>query len=173
MYFFVFKTPKKTNENNLTWGTSLVKLIFFVHFLGELNRPKRYFKINWHLGWNKKKCLMTQLFGTSVYFLKSFFLLLECIQITICNHRTIFSVLSKYFDSFCRIADFFLQKLRSTILNYHTSKNEWDIFRRLKFLEKCIKIKVRIHSHLNPSIALCRDLCCSNKHHHLNGNFSG
>ena len=47
--FGVFNSPKKTNENNLTWGTIVVKSNFFVHFLGELKIPKRHFEINWPL----------------------------------------------------------------------------------------------------------------------------
>ena len=47
MSFWCLQFFQKTNKNNSTWGT--VKLIFFIHFLGELKIPKRHFKINWPL----------------------------------------------------------------------------------------------------------------------------
>ena len=47
----------KTNENNSTWGTIVVKLNFLVRFLGEMKLPKRHFEINWPLTfcWNRSK----------------------------------------------------------------------------------------------------------------------
>ena len=50
MFFWCLQFPQKTNENNSTWGTIVVKLNFFVRwFLGELKIPKRHFEINWLL----------------------------------------------------------------------------------------------------------------------------
>ena len=49
MSFLCHQFSKKTNENNLTWGTIVVKSNFFVRFLGELKIPKRHFEINWPL----------------------------------------------------------------------------------------------------------------------------
>ena len=43
--FGVFNSPK----NNSTWGIIVVKLNFFIRFLGELKIPKRHFEINWPL----------------------------------------------------------------------------------------------------------------------------
>ena len=41
---------QKTNKNNSTWDTIVVKRNnFFVRFLGELKIPKRHFEINWPL----------------------------------------------------------------------------------------------------------------------------
>ena len=47
--FGVFNSPKKMNENNLSWGTIVVKSNIFVHFLGKFKIPKRHFEINWPL----------------------------------------------------------------------------------------------------------------------------
>ena len=49
MSFWCLQFSQKTNENNSTWGTIVVKANFFVRFLGELKIPKRYFEINWPL----------------------------------------------------------------------------------------------------------------------------
>ena len=49
-HFWCLLFSQKTNENNSTWGTIVVKLIFFCSFLGELKIPKRHFEINWPLG---------------------------------------------------------------------------------------------------------------------------
>ena len=50
MSFLGLQFSQKTNENNSTWGTIVVKSIFFFRFLGELKIPKRHFEINWPLG---------------------------------------------------------------------------------------------------------------------------
>ena len=42
---------QKSNENNSTWGTLVVKSNFFVRFLDEL---KRHFEINWPLVWEER-----------------------------------------------------------------------------------------------------------------------
>ena len=47
MYFWCLQFSQKTNENNSTWGTIVVKINFFVRFLAELKIPKRHFEINW------------------------------------------------------------------------------------------------------------------------------
>ena len=49
MSFWCLQYSQNTNKNNLTWGTIVVKLNFFVRFLGELKIPKRHFEINWPL----------------------------------------------------------------------------------------------------------------------------
>ena len=51
--FGVLNSYKKTNKNNSTWGTIVVRSNFLVHSLEELKIPKRYFKINCPLakGW--------------------------------------------------------------------------------------------------------------------------
>ena len=49
MSFWCLQFSQKTNENNPTWGTIVVKSNFFVCFLGELKIPKRHFEINWPL----------------------------------------------------------------------------------------------------------------------------
>ena len=49
MSFWCLQFYQKTNENNSTWGTIVVKLISFVRFLGELKITKRHFEINWPL----------------------------------------------------------------------------------------------------------------------------
>ena len=50
MSFWCLQFSQKTNENNSTWGTIVVKSIFFIRFMGELKIPKRHFEINWPLG---------------------------------------------------------------------------------------------------------------------------
>ena len=52
MSFLCPQFSQKTNENNLIWGTIVVKLNFFVLYLGELKIPKRHFEINWPLVWH-------------------------------------------------------------------------------------------------------------------------
>jgi hypothetical protein len=47
MSFWCLQFFQKTNENNSTWGTIVVRLNFFVWFLEELKTPKRHFEINW------------------------------------------------------------------------------------------------------------------------------
>ena len=52
MSFWCLQFSQKTNENNSTWGTIVVKSNFFVHFFGrieEMKIPKRHFEINWPL----------------------------------------------------------------------------------------------------------------------------
>ena len=49
IYFSCLQFSQKTNESNSTWGTIVVKLNFFIRFLGELKIPKRYFEFNWPL----------------------------------------------------------------------------------------------------------------------------
>ena len=49
MSFCCLQFSQKTNENNSTWGTMIVKSNLFVCFLGKLMIPKRHFKINWPL----------------------------------------------------------------------------------------------------------------------------
>ena len=50
MSFWCLEFSQKTNENNSTWVTIVVKSNFFVHSLGELKKiPKRPFEINWPL----------------------------------------------------------------------------------------------------------------------------
>ena len=51
MSFWVSSILQKTNENNSTWGTIVVKSNFFVLFWGELKIPKRHFEINRPLVW--------------------------------------------------------------------------------------------------------------------------
>ena len=46
MSFWRLQFSQKTNENNSTWGTKVVRSNFFVPFLGELKIPKRHFEIN-------------------------------------------------------------------------------------------------------------------------------
>ena len=58
--FWCLQFSQKTNKNNSTWGTIVVKS-FFYHFLGELKIPKIHFEINWPL----KKYLS----GISVHYL--------------------------------------------------------------------------------------------------------
>ena len=69
MSFWCLQFSQKTNENNLTWGTIVVKSNFFVRFLGEFKIPKRHFEFNWPLlrqqtsqkllliGWKKSRRL--------------------------------------------------------------------------------------------------------------------
>ena len=54
MSFWCLQFSQTMNENNSTWGTIVVKLIFFVHFLGELKILRdlkfwllAYFKFCW------------------------------------------------------------------------------------------------------------------------------
>ena len=47
--FDVFNFSQKTNKNKSTWGIIVVKLNFFIHFLGGLRIPKIPFEINWPL----------------------------------------------------------------------------------------------------------------------------
>ena len=49
MSFSCLQFSQKTNKNNLTWGTIVVKSNFFVCFLGELKIQKRHLEINWPL----------------------------------------------------------------------------------------------------------------------------
>ena len=49
MSFWCLQFSQKTNENNSTYGTIVVKLKFFVRSLGELKIPKRHLEINWPL----------------------------------------------------------------------------------------------------------------------------
>ena len=49
MSFWCLQFSQKSNENNSTWGTLLVKSNFFLRFLEELKIPKRHFEINWPL----------------------------------------------------------------------------------------------------------------------------
>ena len=49
MSFCCFQFSQKTNKNNSTWGTIVVKSNFFIHFLGVLKIPRRHFEINWPL----------------------------------------------------------------------------------------------------------------------------
>ena len=49
MCFWCLQFSQKTNENNSTWGTIVVKSNIFIRFLGELKVPKRHFEINWPL----------------------------------------------------------------------------------------------------------------------------
>ena len=44
--FWCLQFSPKTNENNSTLHTIVVKLNFFVHFGGELKIPKRHIEIN-------------------------------------------------------------------------------------------------------------------------------
>ena len=47
------------NENNSTYRTIVVKLNFFVRFLGELKIPKRHFETNWPLAKISEKGIAT------------------------------------------------------------------------------------------------------------------
>ena len=47
MSFWCLQFFQKTNENNLTWGTIVIKL----NFLGKLKIPKRHIQIKWPLTW--------------------------------------------------------------------------------------------------------------------------
>ena len=47
--FDVFNFSQKTNKNKSTWGIIVVKLNFFVRFLGEMKIPKGHIEINWPL----------------------------------------------------------------------------------------------------------------------------
>ena len=44
--FWCLQFSQKTNKNNSTRDTIVVKSNFFVHFLGELKIQKRHFEIN-------------------------------------------------------------------------------------------------------------------------------
>ena len=46
--FCIFNSPRKQTKNS-TLQLWYLKLNFFVHFLGELKKPKRHFEINWSL----------------------------------------------------------------------------------------------------------------------------
>ena len=48
-FLFGVFNPPQNKQNNLTWGTVVVKLNFFVRFLGELKVLKRHFEISWPL----------------------------------------------------------------------------------------------------------------------------
>ena len=47
--FSVFNSPKKNELENVNFCPSLLGQKFFVRFLGELNKPKSPFEINWPL----------------------------------------------------------------------------------------------------------------------------
>ena len=49
MVFWVGDFLQKTNENKSTWGIIVAKLNSFVHFLEEIDDPKKHFEINWPL----------------------------------------------------------------------------------------------------------------------------
>ena len=49
MSFWCLQFFQKTNKNNSTWGTIVVRSIFFVHFLEEFRIPTTPFEINWPL----------------------------------------------------------------------------------------------------------------------------
>ena len=49
MSFWCLQCSQKTNENNSTWGTIVVKSNSFPSFVGELKISKRHFEINWPL----------------------------------------------------------------------------------------------------------------------------
>ena len=66
MPFWCLQFFQKTNENNSTWGTIVVRSNLFVHFLEEFKIPKRHFEINWplvaelrsanrHKSWERRK----------------------------------------------------------------------------------------------------------------------
>ena len=61
MYFGCLQFSQKMNENNSTWGT-IVKSNFFVHFLGELEIPKRHFEIKWPLSNVRRKRVISSNF---------------------------------------------------------------------------------------------------------------
>ena len=46
MSFWYLQFSQKTNENNSTWGTMVVKSNSFVRFLGEFKIPNRHFENN-------------------------------------------------------------------------------------------------------------------------------
>ena len=49
MSFWCLQFSQEKKENKSTWGILLVKLNFFVHFLGELKITKKHFENSWPL----------------------------------------------------------------------------------------------------------------------------
>ena len=63
---------QKTNKNNSTWGTIVLKSNFFVHVLGELKIPKRHFENKWsNLNLRSTNASWKKRFGP-VYFISAY-----------------------------------------------------------------------------------------------------
>ena len=83
---------QKTNENNLTWGTIVVRSNFFVRFLEEFKITKRHFEINW-IGKISKgyffvfTFMKKSVFDTKGKFMKSWSFIIVLIHPSICVHN--------------------------------------------------------------------------------------